>query len=99
MFKILMNNAGSLIIRMPLSEEVMTPQFCDKVDDYETLEYTDTSYNKNMNIHKNLTTTITYSLILKPLLRKKHICHTYVDFTMMIYNRNSLVLTSVLLIY
>ena len=46
MFKILMNNAGSLIIPMPLSEEVMTTQFCDKVDDCETLAYTDNSYTK-----------------------------------------------------
>ena len=46
MFKLLMNNVGSLIIPMPLSEEVTTTQFYDKVDDYGTLEYTDNSYKQ-----------------------------------------------------
>ena len=41
-----MNNVGSLIIPMPLSEEVMTTQFYDKVDDCETLEYTSNSCKK-----------------------------------------------------
>ena len=41
-----MNSVCSLIIPMPLSEEVMTTQFYDKVDDYEALEYTGNSYKK-----------------------------------------------------
>ena len=53
MFKILMNSVGSLIVPMPLSEEVMATQFYDKVDDYGTLEYTDNSYKKG-NIQKSL---------------------------------------------
>ena len=40
LFKILMNNVGTLITPMPLTEEVMRTQFYDKVDEYETLEYT-----------------------------------------------------------
>ena len=32
-----MNNVGSLIVPMPLTEEVMRTQFYDKVDEYETL--------------------------------------------------------------
>ena len=41
-----MDSVGSLIIPMPLSEEVMTTQFYDKVHDCETLKYTDRSYKK-----------------------------------------------------
>ena len=44
LFKILINNVGKLIIPMPLTEEVMETQFYDKVDEYNTLEYTDKSY-------------------------------------------------------
>ena len=44
LFKILMNNVGKLITPMPLTEEVMRTQFYDKVDEYETLEYTKNSY-------------------------------------------------------
>ena len=39
-----MDNVGSLIVSMPLAEEVMRTQFYDKVDEYETLEYTRNSY-------------------------------------------------------
>ena len=46
LFKILINNVGKLIIPMPLTEEVMETQFYDKVDEYNTLEYTDKSYRK-----------------------------------------------------
>ena len=46
LFKILINNIGKLIIPMPLTEEVMETQFYDKVDEYNTLEYTDKSYRK-----------------------------------------------------
>ena len=44
LFKILINNIGKLVIPMPLTEEVMETQFYDKVDEYNTLEYTDKSY-------------------------------------------------------
>ena len=47
LFKILINNVGKLIIPMSLTEEVMETQFYDKVDEYNTLEYTDKSYRKN----------------------------------------------------
>ena len=46
LFKILINNVGKLIIPMPLTEEVMKTQFYDKVDEYNTLEYTDKSYRQ-----------------------------------------------------
>jgi len=44
LFKILISNVGKLITPMPLTEEVMRTQFYDKVDEYETLEYTKNSY-------------------------------------------------------
>ena len=46
LFKILIDNVGDLIIPMPLTEEVMRTQFYDKVDTYETLEYTKHSYRQ-----------------------------------------------------
>ena len=46
LFKILMNNVGSLIVPMPLTEEVIRTQFYDKVDAYETLNYTNNSYRQ-----------------------------------------------------
>ena len=47
LFKILINNIGSLIIPIPLTEEVMRTQFYDKVDEYKTLEYTEHSYRQD----------------------------------------------------
>ena len=44
LFKILMNNVGSLVVPMPLTEEVMRTQFYDNVDEYETLAYTNNSH-------------------------------------------------------
>ena len=44
LFKILISNVGKLITPMPLTEEVMRTQFYDKVNEYETLEYTKNSY-------------------------------------------------------
>ena len=35
-----------LITPMPLTEEIMNTQFYDKVDDYNTLEYTNNSYKQ-----------------------------------------------------
>ena len=47
LFKILNNNVGKLIMPMPLlTEEVMGTQVYDKVDEYNTLEYTDKSYRQ-----------------------------------------------------
>ena len=43
LFKILINKIGKLVIPMPLTEEVMETQFYDKVDEYNTLEYTNKS--------------------------------------------------------
>ena len=46
LFKILINNIGNLISPMVLTEEVMSTQFYDKVDEYKTLEYTKHSYRQ-----------------------------------------------------
>ena len=44
LFKILMDNVDTLIIPIPLTEDIMRTQFYDKVNEYETLEYTKKSY-------------------------------------------------------
>ena len=63
LFKILINNIGSLIIPIPLTEEVMRTQFYDKVDEYKTLEYTEHSYRQDE--FKQTKTFTNYSLTLK----------------------------------
>ena len=42
LFKTLMDNVGSLVTPMELTDDIMNTQFYDKVDDGKTLEY-----NKN----------------------------------------------------
>ena len=44
LFKILINSIDKLISPMTLTEEVLRTQFYDKVDEYNTLEYTKQSY-------------------------------------------------------
>ena len=44
LFKILINNIDKLISPMTLTEDVMRTHFYDKIDDYNTLEYTKQSY-------------------------------------------------------
>ena len=70
LFKILINNIGSLISPMPLTEEVMRTQFYDKVGNYETLEYTNQSYKQEEYTEKTRTC-IKCSLILKLSHQKK----------------------------
>ena len=47
LFKILINNIGTLISPMTLTEEIMRTQFYDKVDEYKTLEYSKQSYRQD----------------------------------------------------
>ena len=44
LFKILVSNIDKLIVPITLTEEIMRTQFYDKVDNYDTLEYTEHSY-------------------------------------------------------
>ena len=84
--KMLMDNVDKLITPMELTDEVFNTQFYYKVNDYKTLRYYFScrleTYGETVKIN------IKYSLILKPLPLNINICHIYVGFTMVIYNRN-----------
>ena len=53
LFKMLINSVGDLISPMPLIEEVMRTQFYDKVDEYNTFEYTEHSYRQEEYTEQN----------------------------------------------
>ena len=91
-----MDNVGSLITPMELTDDVMNTQFYDKVDDYKTLKY-----NKNNcrleTYEEKIQITITYSLILKPLQMVLNMSHIYVGFITMIFRTGLYVLMLVVL--
>ena len=93
----LMDNVGKLITPMPLTEEVMRTQFCDKVDEYGTLEYTKNSYrleeykDKYKAHHKIF-------FDFETITSEENICLTYVGFTTMIYSTSLSILVVPLLI-
>ena len=91
-----MDNVGSLITPMELTDDVMNTQFYDKVDDYKTLKYN----NNNCRLEtyeEKIQITITYSLILKPLQMVLNMSHIYVGFITMIFRTGLYVLMLVVL--
>jgi tRNA1(Val) A37 N6-methylase TrmN6 len=82
---------------MPLTEEVMRTELYDKVDEYETLEYTNNSYRLEEHKEKDKEH---YKIFFdfETITSEENICLTYAGFTMVIYKKNLLVLIIVQLI-
>ena len=93
----MISNIDKLIIPITLTEEVMRTQFYDKVDNYDTLEYTEHAYRLD-KFKEQIMIYIRYSLILKLLHLKKNTCPIFAGFITKKYNTNLLVLIIVLLI-
>ena len=82
-----MKNEGKLIEKMPLTEEVMCTQFYDKVDKYETLNYT----KKACRLEEYKETYKAYYKIFfdfETITSGENICLIYAGVTMKIYNKS-----------
>ena len=66
----MVSNIDKLIVPITLTEEIMRTQFYDKVDNYDTLEYTEHAYRLD-KFKEKVNVYIRYSLILKLLHLKK----------------------------
>ena len=85
-FKVLIDKVDKLITPMELTDEVVNTQFYDEVEDCKTLTYNKMNCRSEEYVEQKRN--IHYSLVLNPLHRNTNTCHTYIGFTMEIYNRN-----------
>ena len=87
LFKILINNIDKLIIPITLTEEVMRTQFYDKVDEYNTLEYTKQSYRLE-KYEPKIKDSYKIFFDFETITSEKNTCHIYVGFTIKIYKKS-----------
>ena len=67
MFQILIANKDVLLEPINYNEDILKTQFYDKVDTYDTLDYTEKSVKNKLCRNKRMMDTTKYILISKPL--------------------------------
>ena len=90
LFKWLMNNVDTLIIKMPLTDDILNTQCYDKVDECKPLEYNSNKIKHADYKHTKTRQTIIikYYVILKILHLEPHMSHIYAGLIITIISKS-----------